>query len=253
MNSQRLLDQFLGPQMGAATESKLQTAAGYLSSQGAKAGLVGVAGGGLLGLLMGNKKARKTAASLAGGVIGYGGAAALGAMALGAYQKWQGNRTPAATTASEAHQNAFLKHTDAGSNGYSQTPAEDPEAVGTDGRPFQLALVKALIAAANADGHICETERRAIMTHLSALALASDEKMFVYDALMAPASVLEIAQLAGNTEQAAEIYLVSRLFVDPDDPVERAYLGELAHNLGLPQELVSELEMQAQGHQQMAA
>ena len=250
MNSQRLLDQFLGPQMGAAAESKLQSAAGYLSSQGAKAGLVGVAGGGLLGLLVGNKKARKTAANLAGGIVGYGGAAALGAMAFSAYQRWQGQRT---SSANNADQNVLSQHPNAATHPNTQTPAENPEALGADGRPFQLALVKALIAAANADGHICETERRAIMTHLSALALASDEKMFVYDALMAPSSVLEIAQLAKDIEQAAEIYLVSRMFIDPDDPIERAYLDELAHHLGLPQELVSELEAQAQGHDKIAA
>jgi uncharacterized membrane protein YebE (DUF533 family) len=45
----------------------------------------GAVTGGILGLLLCSKKMRK----MAGGVFGYGGAAAAGAMAFKAYQNWQ--------------------------------------------------------------------------------------------------------------------------------------------------------------------
>ena len=41
--------------------------------------------GGILGLLLGSKKVRK----MTGGLVGYGGAAAIGALAHKAYQNWQ--------------------------------------------------------------------------------------------------------------------------------------------------------------------
>jgi uncharacterized membrane protein YebE (DUF533 family) len=46
-------------------------------------------------------------------------------------------------------------------------------------------------------------------------------------------------------EQAAEIYLASRLTVDPDQPAEREYLDTLALRLQLPAELRAHLEQQA--------
>ena len=62
-----------------------------------------MAAGGLLGLLLGNKKARK----MAGGVAGYGAAAALGALAFKAYQNWQsGADARTAPVASDAEMTA---------------------------------------------------------------------------------------------------------------------------------------------------
>jgi uncharacterized membrane protein YebE (DUF533 family) len=62
--------------------------------------------------------------------------------------------------------------------------------------------------------------------------------------LTTPVSVSEIAALATTPEQAAEIYLVSRLAINPDRPAERAYLEALAHRLNLADELVAHLDRQ---------
>jgi uncharacterized membrane protein YebE (DUF533 family) len=50
----------------------------------------GVAAGGVMALLMGNKSARK----LAGKAATFGGTALLGGLAYKAYQNWQGNQSP---------------------------------------------------------------------------------------------------------------------------------------------------------------
>ena len=43
---------------------------------------------------------------------------------------------------------------------------------------------------------------------------------------------------------ATELYLVSRMAIDPDHPAERAYLQALGHKLNLQPELIAHLEHQ---------
>ena len=102
-----------------------------------------------------------------------------------------------------------------------------------------------MIAAANADGHIGPDEQRVIFDQVGQLPLDAEDKAFVFDALAKPPSLQDIADLADGPEQAAELYLASRLAIDPDHPMEQAYLEGLANRLSLPPELVSQLEDQA--------
>lgn len=255
MNPQALLDQLLGSQTTAAAGEKLRSASDSLSSPNAKVALGGVAAGGLLGLLLGNKKARKKVGKLAGGVVGYGGAAALGALAHRAYRNWQEQKSrPASSTAAQTPRTPAPS---APAPAATLPPVDarfDPTVnVGNDGRPFALTLVRAMIAAANADGHICEEERKTILSHLSALRLDEDDKSFVFEALMSPSTMDEIAGLANGPEQATEVYLVSRMAIDPDDPAEQAYLDSLARLLALPPALVAELESQVKAQISVAA
>src|SRR3546814_8936382 len=86
MSIQQLLQQVLQSGQGLAQDagSKInQAAPGVSSALGGLGG--GALTGGVLGLLLGNKKLRK----MGGGVVAYGGAAALGALALKTYQDWQ--------------------------------------------------------------------------------------------------------------------------------------------------------------------
>nr|WP_316628009.1 DUF533 domain-containing protein [uncultured Brevundimonas sp.] len=256
MNPQTLLGQFLGPDTRAAAGDKLKSATGALSSPNAKVALGGVAAGGLLGLLVGSKKARKTAGKLAGGVVGYGGAAALGALAHRAYQKWQDQKDqPALTQPGHAADQPAPSAAHTTVAPPPPVPSQfDPTATtGADGRPFALALVRAMIAAANADGHIDADERNTILTHLATLQLDDEDKAFVFEALMSPLSVGEVASLANGAEQATEIYLVSRMAIDPDDPAERHYLDDLARHLTLPPDLATELETQVKAQEPIAA
>ncbi len=236
MNPQKILDQLLGP------ESKIDARG---RSEGRR-NIVGIAGGlaagGLLGLLVGNKKARKTAGKLAGGVVGYGGAAALGALAYRAFENWQADRQVPTSAAEAANSDGH------GSTAYAMPPKENrylpSSAPASNGRPFEIAIATAMIAAANADGHIGPAEMRVIFNHVNTLALDADDKAFVLDTLQNPPSVQEIADLAISPEQATELYLASRIAIDPDQPVERTYLDDLARRLNLPDELASHLDRQ---------
>lgn len=227
MDPKKLIEQFLGAgAAGSATDMARKardTVQGGLSGMPGGA-LGGLAAGGLLGVLLGNKKMRK----MAGGVVGYGGAAALGALALKAWQTWQENQ-----------------QTQAGAPQQAGTPVAEPaqlQRLAADGKPFELALVRAMIAAANADGHIGAEEHKAIFEQVNRLNLDAEDKAFVFDALGRPASAYEIAALAGGPEQASELWLASRLAIDPDDPREQAYLQSLAGALNLPAGLAEQLE-----------
>ncbi|MEM9441025.1 MAG: tellurite resistance TerB family protein [Pseudomonadota bacterium] len=232
MDPQKLLEQFLGSNASQTAGSAVQSAKNSLAG----GGLGTLAAGGLLGALIGNKKSRKAIGKMAGGVVGYGGAAALGALAYRAYQNYQSSQPNLQESAGNTPPRLAAPTEEAMFNP-SHAPAND-------GRPFELALVLAMIAAANADGHIDADEQRQIFDQVGKLPLDAEDKAFVFDALSSPPSLQDIANLAKGPEQSSELYLVSRLAIDPDHPMEQAYLEGLASRLSLPTELVAHLEQQ---------
>lgn len=190
----------------------------------------GALAGGMLGLLLGSKKVRK----MTGGLLGYGAAAGAGGWRLAflAHQNWQqGKSVATAPTLPAAGQpdvnSKFL-------------PASAPA---SDGQPFELALIKAMIGAAKADGHLDADNQRKVFEQVEKLGLDAQSKGFC-DALTKPVDVNAIGASANGIEQASEIYLVSRLAIDPDHPAERVYLDALAHKLSLPANLVAHLDHQ---------
>ena len=290
MSLNQLFDQFLGGSQQPATGDPQGNQQGGLSSilPGGVSNqmLGGLAAGGVLGVVLGNKKMRKSATKMAGGAVGLGGAAALGYVAYKAYQNWQGGgsggdggngggNAPGSPSApqnsagtAQAQQPAQIA-----SPGQS-TPApvpmrawqgstppntkaqpEDFDAthqVSSEGTPFQEVLIQAMIAAANADGHIDTKEQFAIFDLIEKMQLEPDDKALVFRTLKNPPDVQTIANSASNLEQASEIYLVSRLAIDPDHPMEWNYLQELSTQLALPADLVDQLEQQLQAQQSAA-
>ncbi|MEM7171998.1 MAG: DUF533 domain-containing protein [Pseudomonadota bacterium] len=267
MNPQALLDQFVGTGAGQGLNDAMAAGKGKLQNSGIGGIAGGLAAGGVLGLLMGNKKMRKQAGKLAGGVVGYGGAAALGALAFRAYSKWQDGKAPAngpgtngsGTIGQGTHRPEALAPGTVGAAPISapqqaSVPQHElphgskflPEtAPSRDGSPFEITLIKSMIAAANADGHIDSGEQKLIFEKVAAFPLDAEDKALIFDTLANPPSLQQVADLAEGMEQSVEIYLVSRLAIDPDEPIERAYLEALASRLGLPSELVAHLENEA--------
>lgn len=199
---------------------------------GSLGGLAGItAAGGLLGTMLGKKSGKRGG----GGLLSHGGAAVLGALAHRAWQNWQAGQAPqAAPTVTardvEAVEPRFL-------------PGAAPAA---GGEAFELSLIRAMIGAARADGHIDAGERARIFEQVEKAGLDAEAKAFVFDTLDAPIGVSEVAAAARTPEQAAEIYLVSCLAMDPYEPAERAYLAALAHRLKLPEGLAEHLGRQAE-------
>jgi len=240
MDPKKLLDQFLGPQTLGGLASGAQRAKdqllGRAGGEGGSFGggmMGGLAAGGLLGVLLGNKGARKTM----GGLAGYGAAAALGALAHRAYQTWSESQR----AAPGAPQPVLATPADAPAEGSPFLPQ-----TAADGRPFALALIQAMIAAAHADGHVGPDEHKRIFEAAERAGLDAQAKAFVFDALAKPLTPRETAALAAGVEQGAEIYLAARLAIEPDQPAEKAFLEALAHALALPAGLAAHLDAQVQ-------
>jgi len=232
-----LLNQFMGGQAGqtGGGMNDLAAKAKGLIQQATQGGMGGFAGGaaagGLLTLLLSSGKVRK----MAGGVLGYGGAAVLGAMAHKAFQNYQAGKT---ATAAQPVTQQDMANVD-----QKFLPSAMPAA---NGQPFGLTLIKGMIAAAKADGHMDATEQQRIFGQVEEMGLPPDAKAFVFDALSQPVDLVGLTAGISTPEQAAELYMASRLAIDPDQPAEQAYLATLASRLKLPPDLVAHLDQQVQ-------
>ncbi len=229
-DAKALLDQFLGQSSGqGGGQSGRGQGSGFSldSMLSGKGGLAtGAIAGGLAGLLLGGKKPRKIAKS----ALKVGGIALVGGLAYKAWNDWQANKAPA--PAAPAPQPERL-----------QAPAETPFVPDNEAEAENLsrALIRAMIAAAKADGHVTDEERGRIAEQLGALELSGDDRAFINDELSKPLNVGEVADAARTPEQAAEIYAASLLVIDPDGAAERGYLAMLAARLKLEPGLVEHL------------
>ncbi|MEM6492710.1 MAG: tellurite resistance TerB family protein, partial [Pseudomonadota bacterium] len=106
-------------------------------------------------------------------------------------------------------------------------------------------LVRAMISAAKADGHIDAQERQRITGQLDALGLDAPDRDFVFDELTKPLDVGAVAAGADGPEAAAEIYAASLLCIDVDSPHERRYLDDLAARMGVAPDLARHIEANA--------
>lgn len=111
------------------------------------------------------------------------------------------------------------------------------------------ALVRAMIAAAKADGKIDADEKAAIFERLNTMDLDGEAKAFVFDELSAPLDVNAVVAGADTPEHAAEIYAASLVAIEADTPAEKAYLQMLAARLELAPELVGEIHAAAGAEQ----
>jgi uncharacterized membrane protein YebE (DUF533 family) len=188
----------------------------------------GAAAGGILALLLSSRSARH----MLGNIATAGGVAAVGYLAWQAYNQWragQQGQAPGAALAPPPAGSAFALD----------------GAQGADGADLRLAVLRAMIAAAKADGHLDAAENARIRAEIARQTLGAEEKAFLFDQLDRPADPAAIASLAASQEQAAELYLASCLAIDPDTREERQYLDRLGDGLRLPAELRATLEQHA--------
>jgi uncharacterized membrane protein YebE (DUF533 family) len=179
----------------------------------------GAAAAGVLALLLGTGAGRK----LTGGALKLGSLAALGGVAYQAYQNWRAGQ--------------------AGETAEAGTPVGNLTGPAAEQR--SRALIKAMVVAAKADGHVDEAERQRIFAGIARLGLQGEAVELLSAEIDAPVDPAAVAAGADFPEAAAEIYLASLLVIDPDQPSERQYLDDLARHLGLDGALVAELENQA--------
>ena len=231
MNTRGLLDQLLrsGQQM---LQDKVSGKSGKPGKQASNP-LSGGLGGGLGGLLSGagggalaagamsllkGKKSR----GMGGKVLTYGGLAALGVIAYKAYNNWQASQGQVGQREPQT---------------IDRLPADQAE-------EHSQAILRALVAAAKADGHVDERERELIEGEFVKINDDRQFRQWLHAELDKPLDPAEVARAARTPEIAAEMYIASLILVDEEHFMERAYLDELARQLNLAPTLKAELEAQ---------
>jgi uncharacterized membrane protein YebE (DUF533 family) len=222
----KLLDDLLGSKI-PGTEGTVRDKAGQ-AVQMAKDNPL--AAGALAAVLLGTGTGRQ----ITGTAIKLGGLAAIGGLAYKPYQNYRNGDRPQPVDTPSTGQPELLPPP-AGSDFH---PAQAPQ--GED--EFALMLVRAMIAAAKADGHIDDEERKKIGDRLSLSGIGTEAEDFMRKELEGPLDLDAVVASAKTEAQKAELYTASRLAIDPDTRAERGYLDLLAGRLGLPDGLVDHIE-----------
>ena len=217
--------------------------------------------GGMLASGMGGRSRRGPAfaaspfmGSRSSGMGGFRKTAGLGALAYLGYKAWQeyqknnpgaagGGTSGTAGTASQGSGPSLGKRLGSllGIGGEQQP---EPEPATLDDAHAML-LIRAMIAAANADGEITPEERQRIAGKLDQAGAGADERAVLERELQSPRSADQIIGEVRDQETAEEVYLASRIAMNPDTPAEKAYLDFLAARLEIPADRLNELNAAA--------
>ncbi|KQZ87838.1 MULTISPECIES: tellurite resistance TerB family protein [unclassified Pseudomonas] len=202
---------------------------GGSGTSGAGAGGMGGLGGLLGGLLGGGSPMGGAAQSRSGGGTHYAALASLGMMAFQAYQAWQ---------RSQASQQ-------------QQAPQQAMRTVdmlaGPEVEEHSHAILRALIAAAKADGRFDDAEKQLINAEIARHTDDPQLQQWLDEEVAKPLDPDDVAQSATDQAMAAEMYLASVMLVDDQQDAERTYLDELAAALQIEPDLQVHLEQQAKG------
>lgn len=184
----------------------------------------GTAMGGLGGLVLGTKAGR----SIAGSAVKLGALAMIGGLAYKAFQNYQAGR-PLVAGAAPA---------EAAPNGSGFEPA----AVTHEAAAL---YIKAMVAAAAADGRLDDAEQAKIMGGLKQAGLESDAEQFIADLFNNPPSVEDLANAASSPEESVQVYTAARIAIDPDTAAEKSFLAQLAEALGIDAKLAAHIDATA--------
>lgn len=237
-------------------------------------GLAGGLAGGALAGAMSNKKSRKK-------LMKVGGLAAVGGLAWAAYRRYQNTQGQGQNLQGQNLQGQNLHgqnlrgqntggHLSPGTNqtGTDRTlPFRQPAAVGnhnperwqqlqpeafsrvvadTDSdNDSAMLIIRAMITAAMADGHIDRQEYQRIFDKVEELDMSKAEKALLIDELSHPLDVNEVIRQTSDPQTAIEVYAASLLAIDDTRPQGQAYLDRLAEGLDLPGTLVTAIHARA--------
>lgn len=166
-----------------------------------------------------------TEPSGAGDLVKYGGLAVIGMLAFNAFRKWQSQ--------SASGSSRFVEEA---APGFSPAQAPGgPEA-------FSQVLVKAMAAAAQADGKLDQDEVNRISGGVSRMGAAAPSQVELVTALSTPVDPQELINAATSPEAALQIYAASVMAIRPDSAVEQRYLANLAESLAIDPALKAQID-----------
>ena len=221
----KMLDDLLGsnvPGAGGTVRDKLGQA-GQMAKDNP------LAAGALAAVLFGTGTGR----AVTGSALKLGGLAAIATLGYKAYQNYQNGGKPVVQS---GEPDLIAPPAD------SAFSTEAPE-----NKEFTLVLVRAMIAAARADGHINDEEKAKIGDKLALSGMDQEAQEFLNHELSAPVDLDALIAAAQTEAQRVELYTASRLTIDPKSRAERGYLDQLAGRLQLPDALVDHIEATVSG------
>lgn len=235
MNVMNVLNQIMqqasGGQSGSRTKGGMDlnkvvqgVSSQFKGGQGGNSGVdvKSLLGGGALGLMLGSKRGRK----MGGTALKYGALAGVGVLAWKAYQNYQGSQ---------------------GADAAAATPQQGQPLERLQGSAQEqrgLEILQAMIMAARADGHIDASERTLLTQEIERLGPDDELHAWIQQQFDAPLDAQALASKADSPQAAREIYIVSAAMIDDQNPMERAWLDQLAPALSLEPALKAELERQ---------
>ena len=181
--------------------------------------------GGLGSLVVGNKPGRRINADAAR----MGGLELIGAIAYNGYAGYKQGRNPASGQTIPA-------------GPAPKGSGFEPEAQTSD---TALLYVRAMIAAAVADGQVDRAEQQQIVGGLERLGLGQHATQFLQQEFDSPQSVEALIQATGGAPAVAlQVYAAARLAIEPDTRDEQAFLQSLAQGIGIDAGLAAHIDAQ---------
>jgi uncharacterized membrane protein YebE (DUF533 family) len=241
----RLLDAVVGGLSKAAARSG-GGAGKPTVADAAQAALVGVAG-----LFLTSRRTR--------GITGsgkLGSLALLGGLAYKAYQNYRDGKPLVDVTPPEPARRPQAATAPQPASGSSQDNVSQglaelgiPEASGfhpvSQTEDDALLYLRAMVAAAAADGQLDAAERARIAQGMRQAGIDEEATRWLESELAEPADVEELAAGVETPEKAAQVYTAARLAIDPDSIQERTFLTNLAQALDLDQRLRDQIDATA--------
>jgi len=129
-------------------------------------------------------------------------------------------------------------------------PPPMPASALSEGRKvFQetaLVLIDAMLASANADGHIDTEEKSKILKQLKQINSDQEGYDYVQQRIDNPPTLEQVCQSTSDPEIAKQIYMVSLLAITVDTTEEADYLKNLASCLPVDTQVIAQLNEQFQ-------
>lgn len=239
MNAMSLLNQIMQQASGGQSTNPGGSSGGgdlmsqlgsqFKGAQGSGGGgidMKSLLGGGALGLLLGSKRGRK----MGGKALKYGAIAGVGALAWRAYQNHQANAQQGRQAQAAAAQQG--------------QPLEQLQGQAQEQRGLEI--LQAMIMAARADGHVDGSERALLTQEIENLGPDDELHAWIQQQFDAPLDATVLARAADSPQACREMYLVSAAIIDEQNPMERAWLDQLASALEFEPAMARELERQLQ-------
>lgn len=172
----------------------------------------------------------KTGRSITMDAAKLGGMVLIGGLAYKAYQNYQAGKPVLDAGAAPAPAPA----------GSSFDPAKQSN-------EQALLYIRAMIAAAAADGVVSNLERSRIVGGLEQVGLDPSATGFLDAEFARPASIADLVAGVKSPEQAAQVYTAARVAIEPESQAEKDFLANLGRALNLDPQLVAHIDAVAGG------